>query len=295
MRVAVIVNPVAGVSGTYDRARRRAQLAADLLVASGAEPDILITERAGHACQLARGAVDRGARIVVAWGGDGTVNEVATALAFGPAALGIIPAGSGNGLARLFHLPRRPDAALDHLLHGRDRRIDLGEANGRLFANVAGVGFDATVAARFAAVGRSRRGLLRYAAIVAGELGRVQPVTCELSLDGEPAVRRHAVLLSFANGRQWGNGAVIAPHAEPDDGMLDAVVAEATGSLGVLRAVPRLFMGSIDRARGVSIRRMRRASVTFDGPFAFHVDGEVATSQGSLEVAVRPGALRLRT
>ena len=294
MRVAVIVNPVAGTGATFERARRQAEHAADLLASCGVEPDVVLTERAGHAAELARGAVERGARVVVAWGGDGTVNEVASALAFGPAALGIIPSGSGNGLARLLHLPRAPRAAFDRLLHGRDRQIDLGEANGRLFANMAGVGFDATVAARFARLGRSRRGFLRYAAIVLDQIGRFRPVTCDLTLDEGCVETTTAALVTFANGRQWGNGAVIAPNAELDDGLLDAVVAGADGTLDVLRAVPRLFLGTIDRAPRVAIRKVRCAQVRSAGLLPFHVDGEALVADGMLDVLVRPAALRVR-
>jgi diacylglycerol kinase (ATP) len=294
VRVAVIVNPVAGVAGTYDRARRRAEQAADLLTTAGVEPDILITERAGHARELARGAADRGARIVVAWGGDGTVNEVAAALSGGPAALGIVPAGSGNGLARFYGLPPTPEAAFDRLIHGADRQIDVGEANGRLFVNVAGVGFDATVAARFAALGRSRRGFLRYGLIVLDELRRFRPVTFDVTIEDAHLGERTVALLSFANGRQWGNGAVIAPHADPGDGLLDVVMAEATRSRDILRAVPRLFSGTIDRARGVTIRRARTVRIGASGPLPFHVDGEAAVADGLLAVRVRPAALRIR-
>jgi diacylglycerol kinase (ATP) len=294
LRVAVIVNPAAGRSATLQRVRRRAEQAADLLTSAGVEPDILITEHVGHAVDLASGAVARGARIVVAWGGDGTVNEVASALAFGPCALAIVPAGSGNGLARLFDLPAAPAAAFDRLLHGQDRQIDLGEANGRLFANVAGVGFDAHVAEQFAGLARSRRGLLRYAGVVARELWRYRSATYDLTLDGVPSGRRRAFLLSFANGRQWGNGAVIAPAAEPDDGWLDVVRVEADGPLAVCRSVPRLFMGTVDRAPGVSIHRAREVRLIAPGPLTFHVDGEPVTAPGQIHLRVRPGALRIR-
>ena len=148
LRVAIVINPVAGVRGTLDRARRRAELAMDLLVAEQVDPEILITEHAGHAAELARGAVERGARIVVAWGGDGTVNEVATALVGTAAALAVIPAGSGNGLARMLGMPSDAVRAIGRILNGADRAIDLGEIDGHLFVNVAGVGFDAHIAGR---------------------------------------------------------------------------------------------------------------------------------------------------
>lgn len=294
MRVAVVINPVAGVRGTLERARRRAERAAALIARGGAEPDILITERGGHAHELARSAIERGARIVVAWGGDGTVNEVASALAFSPVALGVIPSGSGNGLARMFLLPSDPEAAIPRLLNGRDQLIDLGQMNGRLFANVAGIGFDAHVAARFAAVHRSRRGFLRYAAIVLGALGRYRSARYVLTLDDASPVERTAFLLTFANGRQWGNGAVIAPGAQPDDGLLDVVVVSARNGAQVVRSLPRLFMGSVDRANGVETTRVTSAHVTSDLPLLGHVDGEPCPMGNLVEVRVHPGGLRLR-
>jgi YegS/Rv2252/BmrU family lipid kinase len=295
VRVAVIVNPVAGVRGTLERARRRAERAHEVLTSASVEPEILITERGGHARELALGAVERGARIVVAWGGDGTVNEVASALAFGPAALGVIPAGSGNGLARMFRIPSDPDRALTQMLHAADRRIDLGEVNGRLFVNVAGVGFDAHVAERFAALERSRRGFLRYAAIVARELGRYQASAYAVTLDGRAQHPRRAFLVSFANGRQWGNGAVIAPAAATDDGVLDAVIVDARSLAGTIGALPRLFAGSVDRLRGVQIVQVKTAEVAAQGDrLICHVDGEPVQAGAVARVRIHPGSLRVR-
>ena len=295
MRVAIILNPIAGVRNSLERARRRAEHASDLLLAAGADPEILITAHAGHARELAAGAVERGARLVVAWGGDGTVNEVATALAFGPVPLGVIPAGSGNGLARHFDLPADPPAAIRRLLSGTDRVIDVGELNGRLFVNLAGVGFDAHVAARFASLHRSRRGFLRYALIVFQELRRYQGAGYEISCDGDRASTHRAFLISFANGRQWGNGAIIAPDAAIDDGYLDVVVVSARTKATVLRALPRLFSGTVDRAPGVQIRRVEHARVTCEQPLRGHVDGESIACGEVVDVRIRPKALRVRT
>lgn len=296
LRVAVVINPVAGVGGTLDRARHRAQLAMDLLVAADVEPDVLITERGGHAADLARGAVGRGARIVVAWGGDGTVNEVAAALAGSAASMAVIPAGSGNGLARMLDMPPDPTRALPRILNGSDRTIDVGEIDGRIFVNVAGVGFDAHIANAFAAIGRARRGFLRYSAIVIHELRHYECRTYSLTLDsaaGRPW-RPRAFLVTFANGRQWGNGAMIAPSAELDDGALEAVVVEDRGRRAVLGAIPRLFRGTIGGAPGVTIRQIRSATVSSDGPLVYHVDGEPYLGDASLHVRVRPRALRFR-
>jgi diacylglycerol kinase (ATP) len=296
VRVSVIVNPVAGVRGTLERARRRAERAHDVLSSAHVEPEILITERAGHARELALAAVERGARIVVAWGGDGTVNEVASALAFGPSALGVIPAGSGNGLARMFRIPADPDRALRQMLQAAERRIDVGELNGRLFVNVAGVGFDAHVAECFAALERSRRGFLRYAAVVVRELGRYQAGAYAVTLDGEAQHPRSAFLVSFANGRQWGNGAVIAPAAATDDGVLDAVIVDARSLAATIGALPRLFAGSVDRLRGVQIVQVKCAEVVAAESHRLicHVDGEPLDAGTMARVRIHPGVLRVR-
>jgi len=207
----------------------------------------------------------------------------------------VIPAGSGNGLARMFRIPSDPGRALTQMLQAADRRIDLGEVNGRLFVNVAGVGFDAHVAERFAALERSRRGFLRYAAIVARELGRYQAGAYAVTLDGQAQHPRRAFLVSFANGRQWGNGAVIAPAAETDDGVLDAVIVDARSLAGTIGALPRLFAGSVDRLRGVQIVKVKTAEVVAQADrLICHVDGEPMEAGAVARVRIHPGSLRVR-
>lgn len=298
LRVALVINPKAGVRRTLDTARVRAELAMDLLLAEGADPAVHITERRGHASELARTAVEQGARVVAAWGGDGTVNEVASALVGTSAALAVVPSGSGNGLARMLQIPADPARAIRRFLHGTDRLIDIGLIDGRLFVNVAGVGFDAHVASAFASMGQARRGLLKYGTIVARELWQYRSVTYEVgfALDGTlaaPGVRT-AFLLSFANGSQWGNGAIIAPGAQLDDGLLDAVCVEVDGPVAVVRALPHLFRGTIARVRGVSIEKVRSAFLRSAAPLVYHADGEAFVGGTEIAVSVRPHALRLR-
>lgn len=299
LRVTIVINPVAGVRGTLERARTRAEWAIDLLRSRGADPDAFISERHGHARELAAAAVAGGAEVVAAWGGDGTVNEVATALAGRDAALAVIPAGSGNGLARMLGVPADPRRAIDRFLQAPERRIDVGEIDGRLFANIAGVGFDAHVAAAFASLGRARRGLIKYGAIVARELWRYDSRHYALALatrEGAPCAPEGctAFLLSFANGSQWGNGALIAPAASLDDGLLDAVRVEVTGPVALARAIPHLFRGTIAGVRGVTIMKVRSATVRADAPLVYHADGESFLGGTTLEVAIRDRALRLR-
>lgn len=294
MRAAVILNPVAGGAISREGLRQRADLALGQLRAAGVESVVHATAYPGHAREIAAAAVRDGLDLVIAWGGDGTVNEVAGALVHTPAALGIIPSGSGNGLARLLRMPADPAPAIARITRGTMRAIDAGVIADRLFVNVAGVGFDAHIAALFAARAGAKRGFLRYAGIVLRELRGYRGLRYRVTLDSGAETEHRAFLLSVANGRQWGNGAVIAPGARIDDGALDAVIVADRGPGAALRAIPRLFTGTIDRAAGVRIAQVRAARIAADGPLVFHVDGEPVRGGDVLDVRVLPGALRIR-
>ena len=290
--VVVIVNPVSGAgrSNVEARGRQRAEMARAVLAARQRPGRVVVTERAGHAHELARDAVARGAALIVAWGGDGTVNDVGRALAFGRIPLGVVPGGSGNGLALALGVSREPARALHQALEGRPRAIDAGELGGRLFFNVAGIGFDAHVARIFNQPG-SRRGFSHYLATSLVELFRYQVGRYTLRLD-DRAAEHEALMIVLANGTQYGNGARVAPDARLDDGLIDLVIIEtATPLRNVLRA-RHLFDGSIARRRGVFLSRVSRA--TIDGGsirMSFHADGESVDHQGPLELRVHPGAL----
>jgi len=290
VNVAVVINPVSGRYDGASRGRSRAEIAAAVLDETGAAGEIFVTERPGHAFELARAALLHGATRVIAWGGDGTVNEVGRALVFSPCALGIVPAGSGNGLARALRTPTSPPSALRHAMRAPVARIDAGEIAGHMFFNVAGVGFDAHVAHAVSRRGGAR-GLQGYIRVVARELFGYVPSTYRLQIEGD-ATEHRAFLLSIANGPQWGNGARIAPGARLDDGLLDIVIAEAPSAIAALRHVPRLFTGTIDRARGIVTRRAASVTITADGPCCLHIDGEpVACDPGELRASVHAGAL----
>jgi YegS/Rv2252/BmrU family lipid kinase len=286
--LAIIINPVSGGS-TLRQARERADLAAARIASAGEPGEVFLTERRGHARELAEAAVRRGARLVIAWGGDGTVNEVASSLVGTETVLGIVPGGSGNGLARELRLPTSPAAALDIALRGTVRRIDAGELGGRWFFSIAGVGFDAHVASAFDRDTAGRRGFSTYARITARELWRYR--CSRYQVDGADAVA--ALLITFANSAQFGNGARIAPSARIDDGVLDVVVFEERSRVHTLWGLPRLFTGSVSRVAGVTIRQVTQAVVESDAPMVFHVDGEPVQGGTRLEARVHPGALRV--
>lgn len=292
-RVAVVINPISGIGARPDAARRRAEEAAANVERHGLDADILVTERGGHARELTQGAIARGASVVVAWGGDGTVNEVASVLAFRPdVALGIVPSGSGNGLARELGLPFEARAAFDVALGGGGRRIDAGEIEGRLFFNVAGVGVDAFVAHRFAEHGARRRGFARYLTVSSRALLSYEPVEGVVNVDGAHYAVR-PLLVALANARQYGNGAIIAPAARLDDGHIDVVIVDYRSPLAVLRHVPALFGGRLAEVPGVAMHAARSVEMSFAVPVCYHVDGEPFTGGRMVSAVVRPGALQV--
>jgi diacylglycerol kinase (ATP) len=284
--LSIIVNPLSG-GASPEEGRRRASTAASVLHATGVAGEVFVTERRGHARELAQAAVRRGDSLVLAWGGDGTVNEVASSLVGTRTALGIVPAGSGNGLARELRLPTAPRRAIEAALGGTPRAIDAGELGGRWFFSVAGIGFDASVAAAFDRDARGRRGFSTYVRITARELWRYR--CADYRVDGVAA--RGALLITFANSAQFGNGARIAPGATIDDGRLDLVVFEERTRAATLRGLPALFTGHVAAVRGVSIRQVTHAVVECEAAMAFHVDGEPVVGGTRLEARVHPGAL----
>ncbi|MBI3491354.1 MAG: diacylglycerol kinase family lipid kinase [Acidobacteria bacterium] len=291
MPVAIIINPISGAARP-DVARARAQLALSVVDTHGDPAEVFVTERPGHARELAKAAAARGVRLVIAWGGDGTINEVASALAFDETPLAIVPAGSGNGLARELGVNMRPERAIGEALRAEPQPLDVGEIDGRLFVNIAGIGLDAYVASRFNAPGNPRRGLLGYAALTARALLRYEAARYRITISGG-LIEVRAVLVTIANSAQFGNGARIAPGARVDDGQLDLVVVEERSRLATLSQLPRLFNGTAARIPGCTIRRIQTATIEADQPMTFHVDGEPVSSGSRLRVRVHPGALRV--
>lgn len=293
-KVAVIINPISGAGRRRDLARVRAELAAAIIDQHRLDAEVFVTERSGHARELTQAARRRGVTLFVAWGGDGTVNEVGSALIGSDASLAIVPGGSGNGLARELGIPRDPSSAFRVIFEGRTRVIDAGELDGHMFFNVAGIGLDARVAHRFAIGGLERRGFVRYLELAAREILSFTPVDCSLTTDDDGSVCRvRPLLIAIANARQYGNGALIAPDARLDDGKLDIVIVEHRAPWRVLVQAPRLFSGTVAQVPGVSIRRALSAVISADAALVYHVDGEPYVGGHSVKARIHPGALRV--
>ncbi len=289
MKTCFIFNPHSG------RNRRRPWLAAairDFIAARSLDATLATTDGPGHATALAREAVQRGSEIVVAVGGDGTMNEVAQGLVHTPAALALVPCGSGNGLALHLGLPRAPLAAL-RLATGAGSRIaavDTGTANGFPFFNAMGLGFDADVSRRFN--GLTRRGLPAYVRVGVTALRELRPEHCRITGGGR--VQAHDILLiAVANSDQYGNHARIAPGARVDDGRLDLVAIKAVGLWRAATLVPRLFLGTIDQSPHVVRLSGPQFLIERAAPGLIHTDGETHATGAAIEVVVRPRSLRM--
>jgi len=295
-RVFIIINPISGPKRRGSGAER-VEIATHTLARLGAGGTVRLTERGGHAHELALEAAESGADLVIGWGGDGTINEVGRALVqHGEAgnrapALGIIPGGSGNGLARDLGIPFNPAQAIEYALRTTARVVDAGELGDHVFFNVAGIGLDAHVAA-LVSTREHHRGLLPYLKASVGDLLRYRSGIYTIDVDGR-STQTTAIILAFANSTQWGFGARIAPGASLTDGLLDLVVVEDRGFLGNAWRVPSLFLRRIDRQRGIHTHRAREVQIRSREPMLFHIDGEAVQGSDRLVARVRPAALRL--
>ena len=299
-RALVVINPIAG------RGRTRSMgacvdLATSVLKAHHFEADIRITDGPDDALRFGREAVQQGPELVIAWGGDGTVNGCATAVAGTGIPLAIIPGGSGNGLARDLNIPFNPAQALQIAAAGGVRAIDAGDLDGSLFFNVAGIGFDARIAGRLAEPG-ARRGLVGYVIATVSELRSYQPGTYSIrnafDVDGkahmDDLIDRPALLIALANSRQYGSGAQIAPSALLDDGMIEIVVVEPQSGFSILRHVPAFFQGTLREGPGLLMRSASTMDISCQHPIRFHVDGEPRKGPRSIRLQTRRNSLTVK-
>ena len=295
MHVGIVINPISGRRGHRPgEAERRRTFTQSRADAAGVTATIVMTERAGHARELAQGFVAARCDGVIAMGGDGTVNEVAQALVGTSVPLGIVPSGSGDGLATGLGLTTDVERSMHIALTAEPVAIDVGYAGDRLFLNIAGIGFDAAVAHLFAA--RSTRGFFGYVGTGSRLVWSYAAPEYEVRwhTGGAEEVRRgRKLLLGFANGPTYGNQAVLAPDASLRDGLLDMVLVDSGGPVRQVWRARRLFWNHRRPAEGFERARIARATVTAD-TLVGHLDGEPFEASGSLEIGVRPQALWVR-
>jgi YegS/Rv2252/BmrU family lipid kinase len=285
-RIVFVVNPISGTQGK----KAILKWIDERLDQSIYDYSIVKTEYAGHATQIAANAVQEKVDVVVAIGGDGTINEIARSLVHTNTALGIIPCGSGNGLARHLRIPMEPKAAIDVLNRGHELCIDYGKINNIPFFCTCGVGFDAFISLKFADSGK--RGLLTYLENTLHESLTYQPETYEIENE-EGTMKYKAWLIACGNASQYGNDAYIAPQASLTDGLMDVTIMEPFTVLDVPSLSFQLFNKTIDQNSRVKTMRAKKIKIHRVNDGVMHFDGDPLMAGKELEVEIVPAGLRV--
>jgi len=285
-KVCLIINPV---SGTESKKNIPEEVAAafdqkiyDVIIRITGYPD--------HATEIAREAVKSRFAYVLTAGGDGTVNEVAKVLVHSDTTLGIIPFGSGNGLARELGIPMESEKAIDIILKGNRRTIDYGVANEHIFFCTCGFGFDAFISDRFAE--EKKRGPLGYVRNILESAVDFKSEEYELTYD-EGTITERAFVLTCANASQYGNEAYIAPGASMDDGKMNVSILKPLHALEIPQTTLQLFTKNIDKNSKMTTLITQKLTIRRTRAGMMHVDGEPVETEKEIDVKIVPGGLRV--
>ena len=292
--IAFIINPISGTQ----KKQRIPKLIDKLIDKSQWATDVVFTEYKGHGYELAQQYAKLGFDAVVAVGGDGTVNEIASGLCHTQTALGIVPIGSGNGFARHLDLSLRANRAIESLNHSEVITVDYGLVNEHPFFCTCGSGFDAYISEHFAKA--HKRGLTTYIQQIIKDFFGYEPQHYVLEgyneADGkreEIKMETDAFLITFANANQWGNAAYIAPKASIQDGQLDISVL----SKFPLRAIPnlayRLFEKTLDETLYMTTLRATEITLRREKEGPFHYDGDPVTLPSEVNIKIVKDGLKV--
>lgn len=285
-KILFIINPKSGV----DRVKALQSLIDEYLDHSKFEYDIAHTEYAKHGTELAKKGAADGYQIIVAVGGDGSVNDVIAGIHNTNATLAIIPKGSGNGLARSLKIPLDSAKAIQLINREKKATIDLGRADDKIFVSNAGVGFDALVARKFAK--SNRRGMAIYSWIVTKYLWMYKEKVWEIEVDGVP-IKEKAFILTVANAAQFGYNFKIAPHANLQDGLFDIVIIKKYPKiLGAVIAL-RAFNGTILQSKFVLHFKGKNVTIRHPELSLLQMDGDVYKCGPEVKIEMQPASLHV--
>ena len=288
MNITFIINPI---SGTHSK-DTLPKLIEEYLDKKQFSYRILYTEHAGHATELAKQCVNEQDDIVVAVGGDGTVNEIARALVHSTTALGIIPCGSGNGLARHLCLPLDLRKSIDIINQCCIESFDYGIINGLPFFCTCGMGFDAFISLKFAE--STKRGPITYVENVLKEGLKYQPETYEVK--DETGVHHYkAFLIACANASQYGNHAYIAPGATMKDGEMNVIIMEPFNTLEAPQIAADLFMKTLSKNSKIKTFRTKQLHIHRSKEGAIHYDGDPVMTGTDINVNIEHLGIRIVT
>jgi YegS/Rv2252/BmrU family lipid kinase len=256
---------------------------------NSASCSIEFTQRKGHAIELAREAQTRGFDEVIAVGGDGTMNEVARGLIDSKIPMGIVPRGSGNGLARHLGIPLKITDAVDQIFNSRILPMDVFRVNGKLSLNVSGIGFDGHITNLFGI--KSTRGLIGYITLTVQEFLKFKEFETEIILNGK-SIRRDAFIIAIANSSQYGNNAQIAPSASVCDGLLHVNVMKRV-PLFRLDFIYSFFSGQLAESSFCEFMEAPSLKIKTTKSIEYHVDGEPCGSNDTFDIELFPAALHI--
>ena len=285
MKRLFIINPKSGKNNKADELEQT-------IKTQFYNADIVFTKAAGHAKKLAADAVKQGYAQVIVAGGDGTINEAASALIGTKTALGVIAFGSGNGLAREIRCPLdNLQKACNNIYMSKPVLCDAGKANGEFFFNVAGIGLEATIAHAFAKV--KTRGMLPYFKIGFEQILKYKAPLAEVWADDKSLIYLNPITLVFANGKQYGSNFKIAPKASLTDGKLDMVYVKRSPLWKLALGLPSFFKPNLKAVKITQERQIKKATITCQGKFVYHLDGEPKEPTDKLEIEILPKAIYL--
>ena len=286
-KIKFIINPKSG----FNRNPRRILRWIDSIIKpSGIPFNICYTKKPGDGTLLAKEAVDQGFSTVAVVGGDGTINEAGRALIQSEVTLAVVPAGSGNGFARNFKIPLRQYHAIKLLLNPRIISIDVGKINNHYFFNVAGFGLDANISENFEQFGM--RGPLPYFLVGIRAFFHFRPEPVLIKFD-QQQIETSPLVVSVANAPEYGNGAIISPQAQPDDGLLDLTILERMPLWKALSNLFRLFNGTIDQVSDFHSYRVTSLEIVRSTPGAIETDGNPHHEGTRLKIEIIPKSLKV--
>ena len=275
--ILAIINPVSGTN-SKDKIPRLLDTVVDN---ERNDVSIVMTEYAGHAREITEQAVTDGIDIVIAIGGDGTVNEVGSALAGTNTTLAIVPCGSGNGLARHLRISMNASRALQVLNNGVVGQFDYCTINGLPFFCTCGMGFDAAVSYKFSNEGT--RGFITYIKTALSEYIKYKPQEYRIDIDGA-TMSEKAFVIACCNAAQYGNNAYIAPRATMQDGLIDVTVMHSFNMIESPLIGARLFLRQLNHDNHVSIYRGKHVVIERDHDDIVHIDGDPMMMPAHLEI-----------
>lgn len=286
-RICFIINPISG--------RRRDKNIVDQIKSeiSKEKFDLTIkpTKAAGHAKQLCREAIKDDFKYIVAVGGDGTINEIASQLLHTDCTFGIIPVGSGNGLARHLGIPLRVSKAIKLINETYSTKIDTARVNEQIFVSIAGIGFDALVAKEFA--NSKNRGFITYARIITNRFLKYKPRRYSLVFNEGNTIKTRALFIAFANSNQFGYNTQIAPNAKLNDGKLDICITTKPHILELPIIANLMLLQKIDKSPHVTVISSTGVLVKQSKKRTVNIDGEPMKLTKNLKIEIEPLSLNV--